>query len=219
MPEVTKKEQAILENPQAHPDFLGINYYHGGTVQENRLQKPAAKNKEKQFNQVDPYLMQPKGDQVKNPEVPMFNSVENDYVDKTKWGWEIDPTGLRIALRQVYEKYQLPIIITENGLGAKDIVQDGKVNDQYRIKYLADHIMAMKEAISDGVDLIGYCAWSFTDLLSWLNGYSKRYGFVYIDQDDTQNGTLKRIPKKSYSWYQQIILTNGNKLSLLKHGE
>ena len=110
-------------------------------------------------------------------------------------------------------------MITENGLGAKDTIQDGKINDQYRINYLADHIMAMKEAISDGVDLIGYCAWSFTDLLSWLNGYSKRYGFVYVDQDDEQNGTLKRIPKKSYSWYQQIILTNGNKLSLLKHGE
>ena len=126
---------------------------------------------------------------------------------------------MRIALREIYEKYQLPIMITENGLGALDIVKDGKINDTYRINYLKDHVKAMKEAITDGVDLIGYCAWSFTDLLSWLNGYSKRYGFVYVDQNDNENGSLKRIPKASFSWYKQVIASDGNDENLLEHKE
>lgn len=213
-PKVTDTDKRILEDPLAHPDFLGINYYHGGTVQQNRIEKPVKdKNEEHQFTKTDPYLMQPKGDKAQNPEVPMFNNVDNPYLKKTEWGWEIDSTGLRISLRQVYEKYQLPIMITENGLGAKDKVENGQINDDYRIKYLRDHILAMREAITDGVDLLGYCAWSFSDLLSWLNGYSKRYGFVYIDQNDNENGTLKRMPKKSFNWYKQVIKDNGSNIN------
>lgn len=220
MPKITAEDRKILEDSKAHPDYLGINYYHGGTVQQNRLEKQVADQKdERKFNKVDPYLMQPKGDQAQNPEVPMFNNVENQYVDKTKWGWEIDPTGMRIALREIYEKYQLPIMITENGLGALDVVKNGKINDTYRINYLKDHVKAMKEAITDGVDLIGYCTWSFTDLLSWLNGYSKRYGFVYVDQNDDGNGSLKRIPKASFSWYKQVIALDGNDEDLLEYKE
>ena len=215
MPEVTKEDQAILR-AGAHPDFLGINYYHGGTVQQNRIEKPVDADKEVKFNKTDPYLMQPKAEQGQNPEVPMFNNVDNPTLTKTEWGWAIDPVGFRIALRQVYEKYRLPIMVTENGLGAKDQVKDGQVNDIYRISYLKDHVKAMKEAVTDGVDLMGYCAWSFTDLLSWLNGYSKRYGFVYVDQNDNENGTLNRIPKASYYWYQSLIKANGNDESLLE---
>ena len=105
-------------------------------------------------------------------------------------------------------------MITENGLGAQDKVVNGKINDSYRISYLSDHIIAMQEAITDGVNLLGYCAWSFTDLLSWLNGYSKRYGFVYVDQNDQENGSLKRIPKRSFSWYKNVIKSNGKDLKV-----
>lgn len=215
MPEVTAEDQKILKEG-AHPDFLGINYYHGGTVQQNRIEKPVASDKEIKFNKTDPYLMQPKEDQAQSPEIPMFNNVENPTLSKSEWGWSIDPVGFRIALRQVYEKYRLPIMITENGLGAKDRVENGKINDSYRVDYLKDHVKAMKEAITDGVDLIGYCAWSFTDLLSWLNGYSKRYGFVYVDQNDDENGSLKRIPKASFDWYKKVIRTDGNNETLLE---
>lgn len=206
-PDVTSADQALLRS--AKPDFLGVNYYHGGTVQENRLQKPVKDAETKNFSATDPYLMQPKADQAQSPEVPMFNAVSNPYLDKTDWGWEIDPVGFRIALRQLYEKYQLPLFVTENGLGAKDELVDQHVDDPYRIDYLKQHLLAMKEAITDGVDVIGYCAWSFTDLLSWLNGYRKRYGFVYVDRDDDGLRTLKRIPKASYYWYQQVIANNG----------
>ena len=214
MPEVTGEEQKILEDTEAHPDFLGINYYHGGTFQQNRIQKAVKSEEQESFDKTDPYLEQPKERNANEPEVPMFNNVENSYVDKTQWGWEKDPTGLRIALRQVYEKYHLPIMITENGLGAQDKVVKGKINDNYRISYLSEHIIAMREAITDGVNLLGYCAWSFTDLLSWLNGYSKRYGFVYVDQNDQENGSLKRIPKRSFSWYKNVIKSNGKDLKV-----
>lgn len=214
-PKVTAEDSKILK--AGKPDFLGINYYHGGTVQQNRIEKPVKKDQQEKFNKTDPYLMQPKEDQAQSPEVPMFNNVDNPTIGKTEWGWGIDPVGFRIALRQVYEKYRLPIMVTENGLGAKDKVEDGQIKDDYRIDYLKDHVKAMKEAITDGVDLIGYCAWSFTDLLSWLNGYTKRYGFVYVDQNDEENGSLKRIPKKSFAWYKEVIATNGDKEELLEH--
>ncbi|MFD1430855.1 glycoside hydrolase family 1 protein [Lacticaseibacillus mingshuiensis] len=211
MPDVTDADRALLK--QAHPDFLGINYYHGGTVQQNRLEKPVAEAAKKDFSATDPYLMQPKEDQAQSPEVPMFNAVANPYLKKTDWGWEIDPVGFRVGLRQVYEKYRLPLFVTENGLGAVDQLANGEVDDQYRIDYLAAHLRTMKEAITDGVEMIGYCAWSFTDLLSWLNGYRKRYGFVYVDRDDDGPKQLRRIPKKSYYWYQQIIAQNGAQIT------
>lgn len=210
-PEITADDQVLLKS--AKPDFLGINYYHGGTVQTNRLQKPVKEAEQKDFSATDPYLMQPKADQAQSPEVPMFNSVSNPYLDKTAWGWEIDPVGFRVALRQVYEKYRLPLFVTENGLGAVDELVDGKVDDQYRIDYLAQHVKTMKEAITDGVEMIGYCAWSFSDILSWLNGYKKRYGFVYVNRDDDSQKDLKRIPKASYYWYQQLIAQNGAQIT------
>src|SRR5699024_4782440 len=101
-------------------------------------------------------------------------SVENPYLEKTAWGWEVDPIGFRVALRQVYEKYQLPIIITENGLGAIDKMEAGQVDDQYRIDYLNDHLIEVGKAIADGVPVFGFCSCSLTDILSWLNGYDKR---------------------------------------------
>jgi Beta-glucosidase/6-phospho-beta-glucosidase/beta-galactosidase len=207
-PEVTAEDEKVLQ--AGKPDFLGINYYHGGTVKAPDTKSAVT---EKSFDKVDPYLMA--GDaQADTPEAQLFQSVENPYLDKTSWGWEIDPIGFRIALRQVYEKYRLPLIITENGLGAFDKLENGQVDDQYRINYLNEHLVQVGKAIADGVPVFGFCAWSFTDLLSWLNGYDKRYGFVYIDRDDQSPKSLLRIKKKSFNWYQRIIKTNGGKLEV-----
>lgn len=207
-PEVTVEDSLILKSAQ--PDFLGINYYHGGTVKAPE-QQPTTQTK--QFSKIDPYLMAADHDS-NNPESSLFESVENPYLEKTAWGWEVDPIGFRVALRQVYEKYQLPIIITENGLGAIDKLEASQVDDQYRIDYLNDHLIEVGKAIADGVPVLGFCAWSFTDLLSWLNGYDKRYGFVYIDRDDYSQKELKRIKKKSFTWYQHVIDSNGEKLEV-----
>ena len=205
-PEVTDEDKIILKS--AKPDFLGINYYHGGTVKAPTVKKTDNKKK---FTKIDPYLMAADG-KSETPESHLFESVDNPYLGKTSFGWEVDPIGFRIALRQVYEKYRLPIIITENGLGAIDKLEDGKVDDQYRIDYLNDHLVQVGKAIEDGVPVLGFCAWSFTDLLSWLNGYDKRYGFVYIDQDDNSSKSLTRIRKESFYWYQSVINSNGRKL-------
>ena len=205
-PDVTTADSKLLKS--AKPDFLGLNYYHGGTFQQNVIEHPVKASEQKDFSKTDPYLMQPADEKAQTPEVPMFNNVNNPYLSKTDWGWEIDPVGFRISLRRVYEKYQLPIFVTENGLGAYDKLEDGTVNDQYRIDYLQAHATEMQRAITDGVEIIGYCAWSFTDLLSWLNGYKKRYGFVYINRDDDSEKDLKRIPKKSFYWYQDFIRKN-----------
>lgn len=208
-PEVTKEDAKLLASVK--PDFLGINYYHGGTAKTNRIEAPI--EEEKEFSKTDPYLMQPKEEQAVSPEVPMFNSVANPYLEKTDWGWEIDPVGFRVALRRIQARYDLPIFITENGLGAIDqLTTDKKVHDQYRIDYLEKHLVELRKAITDGVEIIGYCAWSFTDLLSWLNGYKKRYGFVYIDRDEHEERSLERIPKDSFYWYQKVIQENGRNL-------
>lgn len=192
----------------ARPDFIGVNYYHGGTVRQNAIECPDESEK-KEFSAIDPYQMQMDG--LKDtPEAVLFANTNNPYLKKSDWGWEIDPVGFRVALRRLSDKYDLPLLVTENGLGAFDEVsEDGKVHDPYRIDYLRKHVLEMKKAINEGVDLIGYCAWSYTDLLSWLNGYRKRYGFVYVDRDDDSEKTLNRIPKDSYYWYKDLIETNG----------
>ena len=144
----------------------------------------------------------------------MFATAENPHLKKTDWGWEIDPVGFRVALRRIQANYDLPIFITENGLGAIDqLTEDKQIHDPYRITYLQEHLVELQKAITDGVELIGYCAWSFTDLLSWLNGYKKRYGFVYVDRDNQSERQLARIPKDSFYWYQEVIRTNGASLT------
>lgn len=212
-PTVLPEDTVLLK--EAKPDFLGINYYHGGTVKQNKLESKTQENQtDKQFSKTDPYLMQPKGEQSQSPEIPMFQSSENPYLEKTDWGWEIDPVGFRVALREVYARYDLPLFVTENGLGALDVLtEDEEINDDYRITYLENHISEMKKAVSDGVEMIGYCAWSFTDLLSWLNGYKKRYGFVYVNRTETDEKDMKRIPKKSFYWYKELIKNNGKNIN------
>ncbi|KRO23531.1 glycoside hydrolase family 1 protein [Lactiplantibacillus fabifermentans] len=133
----------------------------------------------------------------------------NPYLPQTEWDWTIDPYGFKHFLEDFYNRYQLPILILENGLGARDtLTAGGKVHDDYRIKYLADHIERMREAVEDGVEMIGYLTWSATDLYSTREGFDKRYGFVYVDKDNQ----LKRIKKDSFYWYQQVIKSNGASL-------
>ena len=144
-----------------------------------------------------------------------LNVVKNTYLTESEWGWTIDPKGLRISLNLLWDRYQKPLFIVENGLGAKDVVEeDGFIHDDYRIEYLKAHIEEMKKAVDiDGVDLIGYTPWSWIDLVSAGTGeMSKRYGFVYVDMDDLGQGTLKRMKKDSFYWYKKVIETNGEVL-------
>lgn len=141
-----------------------------------------------------------------------FFGVDNPYLEASQWGWCIDPIGLRYFLNEFYRRYQKPIIVTENGLGAVDILeQDGTIHDDYRIDYLRQHIEAMSEAIEDGVELLGYTTWGIIDLTAASTGQmSKRYGIIYVDADDFGNGTFDRYKKDSFYWYQKVISTNGD---------
>ena len=144
-----------------------------------------------------------------------FKGVKNPYLASSQWGWQIDPLGLRITMNDLYDRYQKPLFIVENGLGAKDEVdENGYVEDDYRIEYLRAHIKAMKDAVElDGIDLLGYTTWGPIDLVSAGTGeMSKRYGFIYVDRDDQGNGTLKRSKKKSFDWYKKVIASNGEDL-------
>lgn len=139
--------------------------------------------------------------------------TENPYLKANDWGWTIDPDGFYSALCQYHDRYNVPIIIAENGFGFQDVFVNNTVEDDYRIDYLRDHIIAMKEAIKDGVKLIAYLPWTSIDLVSSGTAeMSKRYGFVYVDADDLGNGTYDRYKKKSFYWYQKVIATNGESL-------
>jgi 6-phospho-beta-glucosidase len=145
--------------------------------------------------------------------VPGYYSVcDNPNLEPTDWGWEIDPIGIRVMLRDVYYRYHLPIIITENGMAAHEELEGNTVHDLYRIDYLKKHLSECKKAIDEGVELIGYCNWSFIDLISTGHGFEKRYGLIYVDHTDQEIGTLKRYPKDSYYWYKNIIESNGKDL-------
>lgn len=199
-PKIEKGDFELLK--LGKPDFIGLNYYQTTTFEENPLDSNIA---EGNFNNSG------KKGSSKDSGIPgVYKTIKNSFLETTDWDWTIDPEGLRIALRRLTSKYNLPILITENGLGAFDKIEDSnKIHDEYRIDYLKAHVKACKEAITDGVELLGYCTWSFTDLLSWLNGYQKRYGFVYVDRDENEGGTLNRYKKDSFYWYKNVIETNG----------
>lgn len=142
-----------------------------------------------------------------------YRGVPNEHLQHTEFGWEIDPVGFRNTLNRVAGRYALPIIITENGLGASDRVEaDGSIHDSYRIDYLRAHIEQAKLAIEDGAFLIGYCPWSAIDLISTHQGFTKRYGFIYVNREETDLKDLKRWKKDSFFWYQNVIRTNGKVL-------
>lgn len=186
---ITPEQEKILKENTV--DFVSFSYYSSRCAS------------------TDPTLAPHEGNAA-------FASVTNPYLESSQWGWQIDPLGLRITLNAVYDRYQLPMFIVENGLGAKDIVEaDGSINDDYRIDYLRAHISAMMDAVTeDGVELLGYTSWAPIDLVSASDGQmSKRYGYIYVDKDDDGNGTLKRYPKKSFYWYKKVISSNGEDLS------
>lgn len=142
----------------------------------------------------------------------VITTIKNPHLKASEWGWQIDPIGIRITMNSLYDRYQKPLFIVENGLGAVDVLnEDGTVDDDYRIAYLEAHIKCMIDAVNlDGVDLIGYTSWGCIDLVSASTGeMKKRYGFIYVDKDNEGNGTLKRYKKKSFEWYKNVIKNNG----------
>ena len=144
----------------------------------------------------------------------ILGGVPNPYLKASDWGWQIDPIGLRVSLVDLYDRYRKPLFIVENGLGAKDIIeQDGSIHDDYRIDYFKGHIHAMKEAIEDGVPLIGYTTWGPIDLVSAGTGqYAKRYGFIYVDRHDDGTGDFSRSKKDSFYWYKKVCESNGEEI-------
>ena len=212
-PTIEKGDFELLQ--KGAPDFMGVNYYYTLTYEANPLDgvSEGASNVTGQ-----------KGTTQATGVPGLYKTARNSHLETSNWDWAIDPIGMRVGLRRITSRYHLPVFITENGLGEFDALEPNDViNDTYRIAYLDSHLSQCREAISDGVDLIGYCSWSFTDLLSWLNGYQKRYGFVYVNRDETDEKDLRRIRKASFSWYQQVIQTNGSFLSgsagTLRHPE
>ncbi|EIB6518851.1 TPA: 6-phospho-beta-glucosidase [Enterococcus faecalis] len=146
----------------------------------------------------------------------IFGTIKNPNLPSTEWGWQIDPLGLRNSLNQMYDRYQKPLFIVENGLGAVDVPdENGFIDDEYRIDYIRKHIQAFKDAVEiDGIELLGYTTWGCVDLIAASTGQmSKRYGFIHVDRDDEGNGTMKRTKKKSFYWYKQVIESNGENLT------
>lgn len=143
----------------------------------------------------------------------LLSGMKNPYLKASEWGWQIDATALRYLLNQYYDRYQKPLMIVENGLGARDDLIDGKVHDDYRVAYLREHVKQLKEAIKDGVEVLGYMPWSAIDLIGLSTGtIDKRYGFIYVDTDNAGNGTFNRYRKDSFFWYKKVIASNGEDL-------
>ena len=183
--DIRVEDEKVLKEHTA--DFLAISYY---------------------------YTICSSADSMKNYGVNEDGAIMNPYLDASEWGWSIDPLGMRTVLNYYYDRYQKPIIIAENGFGTFDNVEeDGSIHDERRIAYLREHIRAMKEAIKDGVNVIGYYPWGPIDIISCSSSeMTKRYGFIYVDQDDYGRGSKKRSKKDSYEWYTRVISSNGSEL-------
>ncbi len=141
----------------------------------------------------------------------LFSTVKNPHLDVTEWGWQLDPTGLRHTIRELWSRYQVPLFVVENGLGATDVLEsDGTVHDPYRIAYTREHLLNVREAIADGAEVLGYTTWGAMDIVSASTSQmTKRYGFVYVDFDDDGAGTGDRFRKDSFHWYREVIVSNG----------
>ena len=197
-PEVTDGDREILKN--AKPDFIAMNYYSTATIAASR-------------GDASDVAARAGDQQIMLGEQGVYRPAENEYVGKTQYGWVVDPVGFRYTLRKTYERYRLPILITENGIGAPDTLEeDGSIHDAYRIDFIREHLHQMKLAITDGVDMLGYCPWAAIDVVSTHQGYRKRYGFIYVDRDEFELKELKRYRKDSFYWYQNVIRENGKSL-------
>ncbi|MDI9629014.1 MAG: glycoside hydrolase family 1 protein [Acidobacteriota bacterium] len=189
--DITDEDRQVMKNGK--PDFIAFNYYNTDTVgyvagevlvdEQGNIHGPGAR-------------------------------VDNPSLGKTQFsGWWIDPVGFRTTLQEIHSRYRLPLIVTENGLGERDELIDGEVDDQYRIDYLRDHISQMEAAIDSGVPVFGYNPWSVMDLISTHEGFLKRYGFIYVNRTNDDELDLARIKKKSFGWYRKVIETNGADLA------
>lgn len=198
-------DEELMKKASSLIDFMGVNYYQSTVVEYNPIDGVGMTH---EMNTTG------KKGTTKIEGFPgLYKKPQNEFLPTTDWDWTIDPMGIRFCCREITSRYDLPIVISENGLGAFDKDEDGKIHDPYRVDFLKRHIEELKAACDDGCRVLAYCTWSFTDLLSWLNGYQKRYGFVYVDREEDENsGTLNRIPKDSYFWYKKVIETNGEEL-------
>lgn len=188
--ELSKHELSLLKAGTV--DYIGFSYYMSGTI--STLEKI-------------------EGEETKD--IPKAKMAKNPYISVSDWGWSIDPIGLRYVLNTVYQRYDKPLFIVENGFGAYDkLTANNKVHDEYRINYLRKHIEQMEKAVNeDGVPVIGYTPWGIIDIVSFGSGeMEKRYGMIYVDKDNEGKGTLKRLKKDSFDWYQKVISTNGESL-------
>ena len=185
-----KIEQGDLALLKAHTvDYIGFSYY------SSRVQSAS--------------------EHVDHAEGNIFKAIKNPHLKSSEWGWQIDPLGLRITMNEMYDRYQKPLFIVENGLGAVDTPdENGYVSDDYRIEYMREHIREMVNAVElDGVELLGYTMWGPIDLVSASTGeMKKRYGFIYVNKQDDGTGDLKRSKKKSFDWYKRVIASNGKNL-------
>ncbi len=184
-------DEEILKNGTV--DYLGFSYYMSTTVKSGAANNTTG-------NIVNGGLA---------------NGVENPYIQSSDWGWAIDPTGLRYTLNRLYDRYQIPLFIVENGFGAVDTIEeDGAIHDTQRIEYLKSHIEALEKAVEyDGVELLGYTPWGIIDIVSFTTGeMKKRYGMIHVDRDNEGNGSMKRSKKESFDWYKKVIETNGKQL-------
>lgn len=197
VPVMLPEDKAILKD--APMDYIALNYYR--TLCASFLpatpEHPAG---ERVF----------RGNEVDFDQYGYCRDEKNENLQASEYGAQIDPMGLRIVLNEYYRRYHRPLLITENGLGMADtLTEDGKVHDPYRIDYIRSHLAACADAMEDGVELMGYSPWSIMDLLSSHQGFRKRYGFIYVDRTDHDLKELRRIPKDSYFWYQDVIRNNG----------
>ena len=185
-PEMKPEDAALLKENTV--DFVSFSYYASLVVSEE-----GAKKEKVSAN--------------------LLVGEKNPYLKQTPWGWQIDPVGLRFSLNQLYDRYRLPLFVAENGMGTLDQLEEETVCDDYRISYIREHIREMEKAIEDGVEVLGYTYWGCIDCISASTSeMSKRYGFIYVDQDDEGKGTLKRYKKKSFDWYKKVIASNGEYL-------
>lgn len=187
--DVSEEDMQIIQ--EGCVDYIGFSYYLSSTVSANLEMSCVGSNN-----------------------AAGCDTVDNPYLNTSDWGWTIDPKGLRYYLNDLYDRYQVPLFIVENGFGAIDQLVDNTVHDHYRIEYLSAHIKEMMKAINeDGVDVIGYTVWGCIDPVSFTTGeMKKRYGMIYVDRDDVGNGTLQRLRKDSFYWYKLVIETNGASL-------
>ncbi len=184
-PEISEEDRKTLK--AVRPDFIGINYYFPLAV---RHPQPGY-----DYSKLPPFWR-----------CPLFEVVENPHLEKSEWMPNgMDPEGLYLGIRKIYDRYHLPMIITENGMAYSDLVEEGKIHDPYRIAYLDAHIEKIRQARLEGYPVFGYCPWSLFDLVSSYQGFAKRYGLIYVDRTDTDPKQCRRIPKDSYYWYQKRI--------------